>query len=48
MAADAREKPATRVVIVEDHVLFREMVTTVVNGVEGLRVVGCAGASDRT
>ncbi|WP_069963005.1 response regulator transcription factor [Lacunisphaera limnophila] len=35
-------KPVVRVVIVEDHVLFREMVTTVVNGIEGLRVVGWA------
>lgn len=42
MAADLTQKGAVRVVIVEDHVLFREMVTTVVNGIEGLHVVGWA------
>lgn len=42
MAADARESEKIRVVIVEDHVLFREMVTSVVDGVAGLRVVGWA------
>lgn len=42
MAAETRSKAATRVVIVEDHVLFREMVTNVVNGIDGLRVVGWA------
>jgi DNA-binding NarL/FixJ family response regulator len=42
MAVNVREKTATRVVIVEDHVLFREMVTGVVNAIPGLRVVGWA------
>lgn len=43
MAAEARTKSESkRVVIVEDHVLFREMLTSVVNGVDGLRVVGWA------
>lgn len=42
MRTDAREKQPTRVVIVEDHVLFREMLTGVVNAIEGLRVVGWA------
>lgn len=42
MAAEAKPKPAVRVVIVEDHVLFREMVTNLVNSIEGLRVVGWA------
>jgi len=42
MSPDTRTKPATRVVIVDDHVLFREMLTTVVNAIGGLRVVGWA------
>lgn len=42
MAVDARKIFTTRVVIVEDHVLFREMVTTVVNAIPGLKVVGWA------
>jgi DNA-binding NarL/FixJ family response regulator len=42
MAAETRPKAPTRVVIVDDHVLFREMLTNVVNGLEGLRVVGWA------
>lgn len=42
MPAEARLKKPSRVVIVDDHVLFREMLTNVVNGVEGLRVVGWA------
>ncbi len=42
MKNQVREKPLVRVVIVEDHVLFREMLTGVVNAVDGLRVVGWA------
>lgn len=42
MAAVARPNPTTRVVIVDDHVLFREMITTVVDDVHGLKVVGWA------
>jgi two-component system NarL family response regulator len=43
MAAEARNKAAsTRVVIVEDHVLFREMLTGVVDAIAGLKVVGWA------
>lgn len=42
MSPDTRTKPATRVVIVDDHVLFREMLTTVVNAIGGLNVVGWA------
>lgn len=42
MAADTRENAIVRVVIVEDHILFREMVTSVVNNIDGLCVVGWA------
>ncbi|MFZ5496941.1 MAG: response regulator [Verrucomicrobiota bacterium] len=42
MAQETRQKPATRVVIVDDHVLFRELLTGVVNSIEGLQVVGWA------
>lgn len=42
MSAEARPKNPFRVVIVDDHVLFREMLTNVVNTVDGLRVVGWA------
>jgi DNA-binding NarL/FixJ family response regulator len=42
MATKPREEQLTRVVIVEDHVLFREMLTGVVNAITGVRVVGWA------
>lgn len=43
MSAEARaSQSVTRVVVVDDHILYREMVTAVVNSVAGLRVVGWA------
>lgn len=40
---EAKLAPETaRVVIVDDHILFQELITTVVNNVPGLRVVGWA------
>jgi DNA-binding NarL/FixJ family response regulator len=43
MAAEARaQRTTTRVVIVDDHILYRELVTSVVNSIGGLHVVGWA------
>lgn len=42
MAQETRQKSGTRVVVVDDHVLFRELLTNVVNSIGGLRVVGWA------
>lgn len=43
MAAESRAtEPVIRVLIVDDHILYREMITSVVDSVKGLRVVGWA------
>lgn len=42
MEASLSHNAPTRVVIVDDHILFKELITTVVNGLGGLKVVGWA------
>lgn len=42
MEANLQHSPPARVVIVDDHILFKELITTVVNGLSGLKVVGWA------
>jgi DNA-binding NarL/FixJ family response regulator len=42
METKSSRRDPIRVLIVDDHIIFKELVTTVVNGVEGLRVVGWA------
>jgi len=46
MEAKQQHVESTRVVIVDDHILFKELITTVVNGLAGLKVVGWAQTED--
>ena len=39
-------KPATRVLIVEDHPLYRQAVVSLINGMEGWEVIGSHGAAE--
>ncbi|MEJ1971996.1 MAG: response regulator transcription factor [Lacunisphaera sp.] len=42
MEAKSLRRESVRVVIVDDHILFKELLTGVVNAMEGMRVVGWA------
>jgi len=42
MEAKLARREAVRVIIVDDHILFKELITGVVNGMEGMSVVGWA------
>ena len=46
MEAKSENTEPTRVVIVDDHILFKELITTVVNSIGGMKVLGWAQTED--